>query len=189
MSHCRASSIYDHLDHSFVIFKDVQQSFLTRRIHVSHCLGASGKVNTILDDAEHDLSSRVQDKMGLSKSFAKRSSQLHQIQRRQTLLQDRRQSSQEASTLKRWRQRTLSRRRAAKCLPLQRPSGPFGAGDDETMEQEEPESKRQRSVAGLPVCSLLIPVDEIPVSYVARTRSTRDLSMITRRINRWLHIW
>ena len=34
MSHCRASSLYDHLDHCFVVFKDVQQSFLTRRIHV-----------------------------------------------------------------------------------------------------------------------------------------------------------
>ena len=37
------------------------------------------------------------------------------------------------------------------------------AGDHE----EGPESKRQRTVAGLPVCSLLIPVDEILVSYVA----------------------
>ena len=35
------------------------------------------------------------------------------------------------------------------------------------MEQEGPESKRQRTVAGLPVCSLMILVDEIPVSYVA----------------------
>ena len=33
VSHCRASSLYDHLDHCFVVFKDVQQSFLTRRIH------------------------------------------------------------------------------------------------------------------------------------------------------------
>ena len=35
------------------------------------------------------------------------------------------------------------------------------------MEQEGPESKRQRTVAGLLVCSLLPHVDEIPVSYVA----------------------
>ena len=35
------------------------------------------------------------------------------------------------------------------------------------MEQDWPESKRQRIVAGLPVCSLLISVDEILVSYVA----------------------
>ena len=34
MSHCETSSLYDHLDHWFVVFKDVQQSFLTRRIHV-----------------------------------------------------------------------------------------------------------------------------------------------------------
>ena len=41
------------------------------------------------------------------------------------------------------------------------------------MEQEEPESKRQRTVASLLVCSLLTPVDEIPVSYVA-THETDD---------------
>ena len=34
MSHCRASSLYDHLDHCFVVFKHIQQSFLTRRIHL-----------------------------------------------------------------------------------------------------------------------------------------------------------
>ena len=34
MSHCTTSSLYDHLDHCFVVFKDVQQSFLPRRIHV-----------------------------------------------------------------------------------------------------------------------------------------------------------
>ena len=28
MSHCRVSSLYDHLDHCFVVFKDIQQSFL-----------------------------------------------------------------------------------------------------------------------------------------------------------------
>ena len=47
------------------------------------------------------------------------------------------------------------------------PIRPFVTGGDETMEQEGPESKRQRTVAGLPVCSLLILVDEMPVSYVA----------------------
>ena len=47
------------------------------------------------------------------------------------------------------------------------PIRPFVTGSDETMEQEAPDSKRQRTVAGLPVCSLLILVDEIPVSYVA----------------------
>ena len=35
------------------------------------------------------------------------------------------------------------------------------------MEQEGPENKRERIVAGFPVCSLLVLVDEIPVSYVA----------------------
>ena len=34
MSHCGASSLYDHLDHCFAVFKDVQQSFLARRIDV-----------------------------------------------------------------------------------------------------------------------------------------------------------
>ena len=47
------------------------------------------------------------------------------------------------------------------------PIRPLVTGDDETMEQERPESKRQRTVASLPVCSLLTPVDKIPVSYVA----------------------
>ena len=35
MSHCRASSLYDHLNHCFVVFKDLQQSFLPRRIHAT----------------------------------------------------------------------------------------------------------------------------------------------------------
>ena len=39
------------------------------------------------------------------------------------------------------------------------PVEPSVTGNDETMEQEGPESKRQRTVAGLSVCSLLNPVD------------------------------
>ena len=31
---CRASSLYDHLDHCFVVFKHIQQRFLTWRIDV-----------------------------------------------------------------------------------------------------------------------------------------------------------
>ena len=34
MSHCRASFLYDHFDDCFVVFKDIQQSFLTRRMDV-----------------------------------------------------------------------------------------------------------------------------------------------------------
>ena len=34
MSHCRASSLHDHLDHFLVVFKHIQQSFLTRRMDV-----------------------------------------------------------------------------------------------------------------------------------------------------------
>ena len=34
MSHGRAASLYDHLDHCFVVFKELQQSFLTRRMLV-----------------------------------------------------------------------------------------------------------------------------------------------------------
>ena len=56
---------------------------------------------------------------------------------------------------------------SSQALATAAPIRPFVKGGDETMEQEGPESKRQRTVAGLPVCSLLIPVDEIPVSYVA----------------------
>ena len=71
------------------------------------------------------------------------------------------------------------------------PIRPFLARDDETMEQEEPESKRQRTVAGLPVCSNITLVDQIPVSFfkLPHMRSTRDQFMTTRRVNGWLHIW
>ena len=58
---------------------------------------------------------------------------------------------------------TVSSRAHANAAPIR----PFVTGGDETMEQEGPESKRQRTVAGLPVCSLLILVDETPVNYVA----------------------
>ena len=34
MSHWWASSLNDHLDHCFVVFKDFQESFRMRRIHV-----------------------------------------------------------------------------------------------------------------------------------------------------------
>ena len=34
MSHCRASSLCDHLDHCFVVLKHIQQSFLNRRVDV-----------------------------------------------------------------------------------------------------------------------------------------------------------
>ena len=47
------------------------------------------------------------------------------------------------------------------------PIRPLVTGGDEIMEQELPESKRQRTVRGLLVCSLLTPVDEILESDVA----------------------
>ena len=34
MSHGRTSPLYDHLDHCFVVFKHIQQSFLMRRVDV-----------------------------------------------------------------------------------------------------------------------------------------------------------
>ena len=34
MSHCRTSSLVDHLDHCFVVFKDIHHSCLMRRIRV-----------------------------------------------------------------------------------------------------------------------------------------------------------
>ena len=34
MSHCRASSLYNHLDHCFVVFEHIQQSFLMRKLDV-----------------------------------------------------------------------------------------------------------------------------------------------------------
>ena len=55
---------------------------------------------------------------------------------------------------------------------LATPIEPSVTGNDKTMEQEVPERKRQRAVAGLSVCSLLTTIDdisfhEIPVNYVA----------------------
>ena len=68
----------------------------------------------------------------------------------------------------RWRQRTLSWRRPANELAVAAPLRPFFTGDDETLEQEEPEGKRQRAVAGLLCVFSLVPLlDEIPVSFVA----------------------
>ena len=52
------------------------------------------------------------------------------------------------------------------------PIRPFVTGGDETMEQEGPERKRHRTVASLPVCSLLTPADEIPVNYVDRRQTS-----------------
>ena len=34
MSHCGTSSLYDHLDHCFVVFKHIKLSFLKRRVDV-----------------------------------------------------------------------------------------------------------------------------------------------------------
>ena len=34
VSHCRASSLYDHLDHSFVVFKNVKYGARLRRFRV-----------------------------------------------------------------------------------------------------------------------------------------------------------
>ena len=56
---------------------------------------------------------------------------------------------------------------SSQALAVAAPIRPFVTRDGETMEQEEPESKRQRTVAGLPVCYLLPPVGVIPVSFVA----------------------
>ena len=53
------------------------------------------------------------------------------------------------------------------------PIRPFVTGGDETMELERPERKRQRILAGLPVCSLLTPFEEILVRNVA-TLETDD---------------
>ena len=49
MSHCRTSSLYDHLDHCFVVFKHIQQSFLMRRLDVWR-----NKIN-IIQIVDHSL--------------------------------------------------------------------------------------------------------------------------------------
>ena len=52
MSHCRASSLYDHLDHCFVVFKHIQQSFLMRGVVVW-----GNKINIVQTiDHSHEIS-------------------------------------------------------------------------------------------------------------------------------------
>ena len=102
--------------------------------------------------------------MGLSKSGPRRSSQLHHIQRHQTLLQNRLQTRQEASTLKRWRQKTLSLPRAANAK--RRPSSPL------PREMTKPWNKRSRKARDsgpwlVSLCVLPSHVDQIPVRNIA----------------------
>ena len=105
--------------------------------------------------------------MGLSNSGPRRCNQLHQIQRHQTL-HEARTAVQAGSAYPEAMEAEDAEPATGSQVPAAAaPVRPFVTGDDETMEQEEPEIKRQRTVAGLPVCSLLLPVDEIPVSYVA----------------------
>ena len=47
MSNGKASSLYDHLDHCFVVFKEKQQSFLMRKLDVS------GNTFNIIRNIEH----------------------------------------------------------------------------------------------------------------------------------------
>ena len=49
MSHCRASSLQNHLDYCFVVFEHIQQSFLARRIDVW------GKKINIVQIIDHSL--------------------------------------------------------------------------------------------------------------------------------------
>ena len=53
---------------------------------------------------------------------------------------------------------------SSQILAIATPVEPSATGNGEAMEQEWPESKRQRIVAGLSVCSLLTPVDEISIN-------------------------
>ena len=50
MSHGRTSFLYHNLDHCFVVFKHIQQSFLTRRMHVW-----GNKINIVHQIIEHSL--------------------------------------------------------------------------------------------------------------------------------------
>ena len=49
---------------------------------------------------------------------------------------------------------------SSQVLAAAAPIRPFDTREDDAMEQEVPESKRQRSVGRLPVCSLLPLVEE-----------------------------
>ena len=47
MSHCGTSSLENHIDHCFVVFKHIQQSFLMRKLDVS------GNTVNIIQNIEH----------------------------------------------------------------------------------------------------------------------------------------
>ena len=151
---------------------------------------ASGRANITPSDAGRDSSSCVQETMGLSRRAPRRGSQLQQTQEHRALLQLRRQPRQAASTLRQWRQRTVSWRRAAKRLLEPHPAGPLPQRTTKPWNRRSPRAK----VSGLwlvsQVCSLLPPDSEIPVNYVKpRMRSTRSQSTMTRRASDCLQIW
>ena len=51
MSHCGTSLLYDHLDHCFVVFKHIQQSFLMRKFDVW------GNIINNIKNVDHSLRS------------------------------------------------------------------------------------------------------------------------------------
>ena len=93
-------------------------------------------------------------------------SQLQWTQEHRLFFQPQLLPRQAPSTLKRWREDVELAMRS-QALVGAAPCRLLASEDDETMEQDGPESKGQRTVAGLSVCSLLPPIDEIPVSYLA----------------------
>ena len=146
----------------------VRRRYITRAlVKIRRLRGMLPKDINTQCDARHDLSSSAQERMAQSRPEPRRSSPLHQIQQHRTLSQRQRQHKQVESTRMRWRQRTLSQQRAAVRLLQPHQSDHLVSRDDETMEQEGPESERQRTVACLQLCSLLTPGNEIPMSHVA----------------------
>ena len=60
MSHCRTSAFYDHLDHRFIVFEHIQQSFLMRRQDVG------GNTINIIQCVDLPLRSLIAGRPGLS---------------------------------------------------------------------------------------------------------------------------
>ena len=113
---------------------------------------ASGKANTTPNGVQHDLSSSVQEEVGLSRSGP---------------------APNPSASIVRWKQKTATSSQVPAVA---------ATGNDETMEQEGLESKRDSGPWLVSLCVLSnLTLKRFLWETLARMRSTRDLSVITRR--------
>ena len=131
------------------------------------CGACFRKISNTLNDVGLDLISCAQERRTQSRPEPRRGSQLHQIQQHRIFVSTSAAAQAGGVDTEVMESEDIEPAVSSEAHATAAPIRPFVTGSDETMEQEGPESKRQRTVAGIPACSLLIPVDEIPVGYVA----------------------